>query len=362
MAAVRWDPRKFGTAADPVRQSALNSIASQNGCPKRYFYEREADAAGTTPPRRASWKPVLGTAVHAVIERGLNKTWALLESLYGPEARPAERPADAKLDWAPDGLRRRIEEVLREELERECVVLAGVDETGAPRPALPIEWYDDKPDTEIAAGVAMALGALRTTVERAESVVGTEVPFRAELEGYELEGTIDLLYRRRGDGALCLADWKTGERKLPQILLDYGYQPATYSYAVEHGRLWAGTDSEAVVGEHPAELHIVHLRDFVPYVKKPRAAGKGVGDLRGPGWYASQRRSEDRARLGASLRAVVGTVRMNRRLEALGEQCARCPFKSACLGDGYAPVGDEARDLAALVRDLDLGDASDLSD
>lgn len=347
---MTWNHREFGTASDPIRQSALNSIASQNGCAKRYQFDRIAEAAvGAAPVRRAHWRAALGTAVHAVIERALTRTWPQMCTLFGPAA-TVERPLEASEGWAPAALRHRVDEVLREELSK----AAGVDPaTGA---QLTLEWYDEDPETEIGAGAAMAIGGIRTAVERAEEIVACEAPFIATLDGYALEGTYDLVYRRRGDRALCLADWKTGERKLHPILLDHGYQVAVYAHALEHGVSWPEDDARRVsFGEAPAEIHVVHLRDFVPYVKKPRTPGKKVGDLRGPGWYASRRAPGDVERLRVSLRTVVGTVRMGRFVEQLGEQCSRCPHRAPCLG-ATVPNADEQRALAAALGGVDVGD------
>lgn len=348
--------RKFGTAEMPVRQSHLNDIASQNGCGKRFFYEH--DALVEKPKREtAGWKPALGTAVHAVIERALTRTWPKMVELFGPDAPP--RPLGQPTGWAPKALRDRVDEVLREELSKAAAEMTGV-------PGARVEWYDEDPETEITAGVAMAIGGIRTAVERAEEVLACEAPFKAELDGYHLIGTLDFLYRPRGaePGTIALADWKTGERKLHQVLLDHGYQGAIYAHALEHGVVWPGTERERRFGTWPAELHIVHLRDFVPYLKKPKTPGKGVGDLRGPGWAKSQRTSADVARLRVSLATVVGTVRMGRRLERLGEQCARCPYRGPCLGsEGYGPSKDEQREIRDAMRGLEsiddgLGDAA----
>lgn len=351
--------QRFGTKSHPVRQSSLNDIASQNGCAKRFVYDTEAELAEAATPRElAPWKMTMGTAVHAVVERGLTRAWPQLVTIFGPDA---QRPAGAGEAWAPANLRARIDETLREELER----ASRVDEQSPPRR---IDWRDEHPETEIAAGVAMAIGALRTAVERARSIVACEVPFAATIDvplasgktnTYHLEGTIDLVYRRRIDDAVCLADWKTGARKLDQILLDYGYQTSIYAYALEHGVLWPGTERETRLSVWPAEMHIVHLRDFVPYVKKPRTPGKKVGDLRGPGWSPSKRVPQDVARLRESLRNVVTSVRMGLRMEMLGEQCRRCPHKGPCLGDGHALAGAEARELERALGDADAGDDTD---
>lgn len=336
--------QKYGTADMPVRQSDLNDIASQTGCPKRFFYKREELLAGDTKDRKPHWRMALGTAVHAVIERGLVNAWDVLVRAFGPGNEFTDKPPS----WAPESLRLKVAQALREEMTK----AAGLDENGQPRE---VDWYDENPVVEMAAGVAMVLGALRTTVERADSIIACEAPFIAELDGFSLIGTIDLVYRRRGDLAVCLDDWKSGERKMHPILIDHGYQGAIYHYAVEHGVLFPGVEGrEMRLGVAPAELHIVHLRDFVPYVKKPRTPGKSVGDLRGPGWYASKRTSEDVNRLRVSLKTVVGTVRMNRRLESLGEQCARCPYKGQCLNAGRDLSKDEQRLIEDALAGIDL--------
>lgn len=338
---MAWNHKLFGTESMPIRQSALNDLASQNGCARRFQLDRIAEAE--TGARRDSthWRMCLGTAVHAVIERGLTRTWPVLVQAFGPGA---PRPEGAREGWAPESLRARIDTVLREEL-----ALAAKGE--------PVTWYDEDPEAEIAAGVAMAIGALRTAVERADSIVACEAPFRAVLDGYHLEGTIDLVYRPREDpSSIALADWKTGERKLPQVVLDHGYQLAIYAHALEHGVLWPGTERETRLGQWPAQLHIVHLRDFVPYVKKPRTPGKQVGDLRGPGWSPSQRTQADVARLRVSLRTIVGTVRMGRFIEQLGEQCSRCAHRGPCLNDGHGPSAAERKAIAAALDGIDIGD------
>lgn len=335
----RWY-QKFGTAEFPVRQSALNSIASQNGCAKRFFFETEQQLAGDAPPEREHWRRVFGVAVHAVIERALSKppVWDQLVGIYLPSS--ANRPADAPPNWCPRPLRVRIDETLREELTRAAN-------------GQPIEWMGEDPETEIAAGVDMVIGALRTVVERARRIVAVEAPFRVQLDEYHLEGTIDLLYEPidQPQGTVALADFKTGERKLAQVVLDFGYQTSTYAHAVAEGEIFPGTERAFRIGAFPTSIHIVHLRDAVPYVRGPKK-----GSLRGPIWYAARRAPDDIARLRVSLRDVIGTVRMGRRLEAIGEQCAWCPFRGPCLGDGYQLPPAEARQLERALDGIDLGD------
>lgn len=314
--------RSFGTADMPIRQSDLNSIASQNGCAKRFFYDKEAQLFGVTPPERAHWRRVVGTAVHAVIERALGREPMVSAVLAG------RLPTET-----------RVHDVLEEELERAAE-------------GNPIEWMDASAPTEKMAARYMVLGALRTVAERARRIVAVEAPFAVELDGYHLVGTIDLVYEPKdAPGEVVLADWKTGERRLAQVVLDHGYQLAIYSHALAEGALWPGTEHETHVGLYPRAAYVAHLRDFVPYIKGPKA-----GKLRGPGWYAARRAPDDVARLRVSLRTIVGTVRMGRRLEQIGEQCARCPFRGPCFGEGAGPSADEARQLELALAGLDLSD------
>lgn len=338
-----WNYRAWGTLADPIRQSALNDIASQNGCGRRYFLARDAEARGEVKPRTtAHWHMTLGTAVHAVIERALTRQWATLVELMHPTLGRGERTSP--------NLVRSIERAYDEELHAatKCPI------TGE---HLPIEWRDENPADEKADAVAMIIGALRTTVERASQILGCEVPFRVELDGYVLEGTIDLLYEPRGGepGHVAIADWKSGERKMDQIILDHGYQPAIYSEAVHAGVLWPNEPDRAVtLNTWPAGMHIVHLRDFVPYKRAPRSAGKKVGDERGPGWYPSHRTEQSIARLRVSIRNVVGMVRMGRFLEQLGEQCRRCPYSGPCLTDGAGPSKSELRAVERALEGINF--------
>lgn len=378
---MTWNFRQFGTAADPIRQSALNAIASQNGCGKRYFLERQAEADGTMPPEHYGWRRCLGTAIHAVLERALTKT--------------AEPILAGKLPS-----RERVLNVLDEELVR-----AADGDVGR------IDWRDEKPAVEKAEAVTMVLGALSTVAERASSIVAVEAPFAVEIDSYSVVGTIDLLMRDK-DGALVVVDWKSGQQHLPRVVLDHGYQVGVYMHAVLEGALWPGTERETRLAETPGHVYIVHLRDFVAYDRaavilrslrvdgpaeskmvaariqhlypaSPNSAAGIMGALSKLGltqkqrkgrtvewsatpgdrmpptqsiWYRSERNADDVARLKVSLKTVVGTVRLGRAVERLGEQCSRCPFRGPCLGEGERLSKDEKRDLFSALAGVDVGD------
>lgn len=389
-----WNFRAFGSAEDPVRQSALGAFASQNGCARRYKYERDAEADGELTHRdRWPWRSVMGTAVHAVIERGLTKRVDLI--LAG------KLPA-----------REHVLNALDQELARATRTAAELkDNPDAPGDAARIDWQDANPVLEKSEGVSMVRGALHTTAERACEIVAVEAPFRAELDGLHLEGTADLVYRPRANPeGIALADWKTGERHTPRVILDKGYQVSAYSFALEHGTLWPNDDARRVkLGQYPQSIHIVHLRDFVAYDRavamlatlrehgpatsvelcerlprfqlNPRSVAGLLNALSDEGlitkgkrkqatlwgasasqsgpstktiWYESQRSSEDVARFRVSLKTIVGTARMGRFVESMGEQCDRCPFQQQCLGAGYGPSKTEAKKIEDLLAGMDL--------
>jgi hypothetical protein len=87
----------------------------------------------------------------------------------------------------------------------------------------------------------------------------------------------------------------------------------------------------------------------VPYVRGPK-----TGNFRGPGWYAAKRAADDIDRLRVSLRTIVGTVRMGRKLEQIGEQCARCPFRGPCFGEGGGPSAEEAKQIELALEGIEF--------
>lgn len=351
-----WRHQQYGSATDAVRQSDLGDIASAYGCAKRFAFRKREEAASMGAPRkreRLSAKMALGTAVHETIRRALEHpdySAGILDS------RGERLPTEARVLET-------VEAELRAESERE----------GAP-----IDWYGDDSAVEKQNAVMMVRGALREVGRRAKKVIACEAPFVAELGGFFLGGTIDIVFEAL-DGALVLADWKTGAQRMHPIVLAHGYQIAMYSHAVGAGTFYPGEAREMRIGRHPDRAFIVHLRDHIPYAKKTTKAAERAeeaaffkvaqgekvtcvaGDERGPGWYAANRRPEDVARFGESLRNIVNTVRLGRFIETIDEHCVRCPYKGPCLTDGHAVSGDEAKQLEAALRGVDLGDASDLA-
>ena len=341
---TRWDHRRYGSASDPIRQSDLADIASAYGCSKRFQMRKQAEAEGRLEVRETiSGRMANGTAIHETIRAYLDdcRAWPRIQQGELPSPEAVAQVYARELVTAAEGKR--------------------------------IEWYGDDLTQIGLDAVAMVRGALRATAERAADIVACEAPFLVELDEYWLQGTIDLVYRpKSAPDAIAFLDWKTGEQRIAQIILDHGYQTAIYSHAIADGVLFPGTPRASSPKMFPAEIHVVHLRDFVPYkkattktVERPEeCAHFGVsrgtkvklvaGDTRGPGFYRAHRKPEDVARLRVSIRNIVSTVRLGRFVEFLDEHCDRCPFKSACLTDGHAVAGDEKKQLEAALRGVDF--------
>jgi hypothetical protein len=132
-------------------------------------------------------------------------------------------------------------------------------------------------------------------------------------------------------------------------------------------------------GEYPAEVWHVHAADFVPYKKAGKKAVKrredlawygyespqtphvyAAGEHRGPGWLPVQVTEYDLPRLAHRLRAVIGSIRMGRFIDQVGERCARCPYSRDCLTSGYSPRAN-SDDARAIERALRAGAANDNS-
>jgi hypothetical protein len=112
------------------------------------------------------------------------------------------------------------------------------------------------------------------------------------------------------------------------------------------------------------------LADFVPYKKagakevkrpedlkhfgyvQPTKHKYTAGELRGPAWLPVKLSEYDMPRLESRLRNVVGSIRMGRFIDQVGERCKRCSFKGDCLTGGYAPTGDARKSLERTLRTL----------
>jgi RecB family exonuclease len=349
---MSWDPRKWGTRRDPLHQSDIKSLFGAWGCPRRFsYYKTEraeaAERGERYEPPTAHARRDLGTAIHETIARVLRHE-PTRRRLHGSDT----VPTDASLRRA-----------LVEEFDR------AVDG----RPLYGLKRGQTQLDL-LADGVAMVHGALRTLSERMCETTFVEAPFIAPIDMGSgdpiwIEGTIDWI-GINDEGCIVLADWKTGARTVPKMDRDRGFQLGLYAYAIAEGELFPGTPNAVQIAEYPDELYIVECSDFVPYKKKGRKAvgtreaadfwgvpvgdkaSYEAGDMRGPGWYRSERRLDDHDDMVCALRGIVSAVRAGHIYKTPGEVCERCPFYDACTSEGYEIDGEDAEQLAAAAASL----------
>jgi len=382
-----WNYRRWATIDDPAHKSDLNQITGDWGCLKSFRYAKDARAAGAAreDADRVSGKLVAGTATHEALARALSNDDVRTRLLSG--------------SWKVSATQ--IKTVFHEELDR---AVAGRE----------VVWYGskDNPDKVYADRVAMITGALNHLHEHVAEVVAIEPGFIAPLGEYWLSGHLDLIYRpRHNPSGIAFGDWKTGQTKPSAIELDHSWEAGVYSAAMltgiwiarEHVTQPAGTPNRYLVerelleaelirvakvaeaGEtlpahaqrydaHPDDIRYVHLADYPPYEKAGKKDVKRAeelefwklsepgevkftkGMLRGPGWYQVRRTEHDIPRLEHLLKNVVGTVRMGRFFESMGDKCARCPWRSDCLTAGYEVRGDERRLLELSMRGVAIND------
>lgn len=390
--SMRWDPRRYGSIDDPCHKSHLESLVGEYGCSRRFELDRRAEASRAPRSALVSGQMLMGTVVHAVLERTVMAPHVMSQLREG-----------AELDLAST-LR-----VVRDEWERHA---DGLD----------VRWgRGESLEAELARTAEMVRGVMLTWPARIKAPRLAEAGFIAPLGSLWTEGHIDLVFEAHG-GRLALLDWKRGTQLPPQVVLDHGWEGAIYSAALRHGVLlprwmlarWrtCGTmapelpredrmamrDAESerdamhaalrgcgrlleagkrlpggviMYGQFPEEIYRVHLRDFVPYrnagsktVTRPDEiahfglSGPGTvrykaGDVRGPGWYRVRRTEQDLPRLERMLRTVVGLVRMGKFVEAIGKQCVRCGHSGVCLTSGYGLGESDMRAVNSVARQLD---------
>lgn len=392
---MTWNHRRFGTVDFPIHKSHLNTITGNYGCPRRFQYEMEfqhGDGERDVPARNIiSASLACGSAAHETLARALSNPDVKAAVLAGP-----------------NGVSRsRVKATFWEELETE---IGGRQ----------IEWGDTSDDDYIdmvhgaldqlhqyAADVVMLEAGFTLELEGLYFAGHTDLIYRP-VGGMHTLGLSDWKTgKTKPDPIELNHGWESG---IYSAAMRYGTflgrehvsfvqeadgqwtgtcmgRSVTRSthWQAERDALEAGLDELARGATHPgtvrfdefpSEIHHVHLRDYIPYqkagskqVKRKEdlvhygltAPGKVTfmaGDRRGPAWLPVRRDEREVPRLKHRLRTVVGTVRMGRFLDLVGERCNRCPFAQQCLNDGYAPRGEELAELTRAFAEagLDLTD------
>lgn len=374
---TRWNHQRWGQPEDPIHQSDLNSLAGKFGCLEAFKRKKTDAALGTKKEYlTANGKLCAGNAAHSVLARILRN--------------PASRDAALHLSAGDSFSHSQITAAFQQEMQIEA-------------DGKQIEWFKENGDKwcdDICVMIGEALSDLSFHVAE---VVAVEQAFVTHVDGYWLTGTCDLIYRD-ANGALCLADWKTGKQVPHPIELDHGWQGAIYAHALRFGYFYESNDraqgeadaieiatawqrsidagegldaattwqlervGAACYSEYPERVRYVQLRDYLPRKRASKKAVKRTeelawlqmaepgdhkyvaGDRTGPAWYHMNLREDFTPRLRYLLSSSVSWVRFGRMPPTPGEKCTRCVYREPCLLDGYKPFGKEKRQLDLIAK------------
>lgn len=395
-----WNYQRYGKPDQLIHKSHLNVIAGEYGCPRRFKYDQDAAAAGErerdpdSGDRFVSGATVAGSAAHEVICRALCNEGIRAQLLAGePVSLERVRSTfDAELILAASG--RRIE-WRKDELKQRAACVAMIYGTLAAlhkrvhsvvlvEPAFVTcvdgYWlgghidliYRPRSDPGTLALADWKTGVQRPHVIELDHSWEAAIYSAAMFDGVfvrrdacELGRALDGQWRARccGHEVVSMSRFHAERDCLERVLSEL----AARALAVpEH----IGPACVRL-GQFPSEIHTVHMRDYVPYeragkkeIKRPEdlrhygltdaaQISYAAGDARGPAWLPVRRGEHDLPRLGHRLRHVVGSVRMGRFIDIVGEHCTRCRYAGPCLNGGYAAVGDEQAQLTAALKSLD---------
>jgi len=384
---MAWDYKRWGTIDDPIHKSDLNAISGDYGCLRAFKYGKDATAEGKSreSETECNGRMMSGTAAHETIARALSNPKVQPKMLghqdvWSVDVASCQRVYDLEMAQAVSGRQ--------------------------------VHWYDADDEKITVQRAEMIAGVLNNMKHHVKSVRLLEAGFIVKIGDYWCSGHTDLIHEpMRKPGTIALADWKTGQTKPNEIALNHSWESGVYSAAMKSG-LWIARehvelpintvgrymkerealetelirvakaytehgelpDHVQVLGQFPSEIHYVHLADYVPYQKAGKKEAKrpeelrfygldapgdvkyAKGQQRGPAWYEVRRTEQDIPRLESLLRNVVGTIRMGRFFESVGEKCTRCPHKQPCLNSGYELRGDPKQVMDRMLKQLAIED------
>ncbi len=388
---MAWNYKRFGTVDFPIHKSHLNTLTGDYGCPKRFQYEMDAMVGAVERPVPArniiAASLACGSAAHETIARALTNPEVRAAVLAGPGAVSRARVratfweeleteiGQREIEWgkATDdeyidmvhGLLNSLHLYAADIVQLEAgftMELEGVHSAGhvdviyrprwAPHTLALADWKtgQTKPH-QISLDHGWESGLYSAAVRFGTFLGREHVTFEQAADGQWI-GTC------HGQSVTRSTHWQA-ERDALEAGLDQIARGNTHPGAVSYG-------------EFPSEIHHVHLRDYIPYRKAGTKVAKRPEDLRyyrlnesatvayksgehrGPAWIPIDREELHVPRLKHRLRTVVGTVRMGRFLDLVGERCSRCPFSQQCLNNGYAPRGEELVELTRAFQEAGL--------
>lgn len=390
-AGMAWNYRRFGSVDFPIHKSHLNTITGNYGCPKRFQYEMDVQHGSGTRDTKdrgiISASLACGSAVHETLARALSNPDVRAAVLAGPGAVS----------------RARVRATFWEELDKEI----GTRQ---------LEWGDTSDDDYIdmvhgaldqlhtyAADVVLIEAGFTLQLNGLYFAGHTDLIYRPRWASDTLALADWKTGKTKPDPIELNHGWESGiysaamrfgtflgrEHVTFESAPDGGWTGTCLGRSVTRSTHWqaerdaleAGLDELARGAEHPgtvrfdqfpSEIHHIHLRDYIPYRKAGKKQAKRKEDLahyglaspgtveyvagerRGPAWVPVRRDEREVPRLKHRLKTVVGTVRMGRFLDLVGERCNRCPFQQQCLNDGYAPQGEELERLTQAFAEAGL--------
>lgn len=341
-----WDWGQFAASPnDALHKSDLLTFAR---CPRKLFYSRMEKATGTKSGRIFA-NMIMGTAVHATLERAL--PWVIAKG------KPADQAHIRMVYWS--------------ELE------AALKREGADQKDMVWAKSAGSPDAEHKRKVEELYYFLMHADKRIKAVLGVEHEFVSVFRSRNFEiyaaGTLDIIFRSV-EGNLSLADFKSGKLRPDQLSLDRGYELGFYAAALQYGEVGP---EHVRYGEYPKEIYILATADFLPAAKdsarvvwqsdeakyfdvKPGTEVKvAKGQQRGVGWYRANRDGSEMPSIMYGIEQMVLNVRSGKFFPVFdGKMCASCRFKEPCLNEGFLDLDktqvDELEQMLANVPD-DLG-------
>lgn len=402
-----WNWQTWGRAADLIHQSDLNGLVGKFGCPEQFRRKKEERITGERVYESAGGKLCSGNAVHAVAHRVLRSAAAAAVVLKHPHVPGDPRIGDHSIACSFD------EEFERERAGREVTwYKVNPEKWRADCLAMLRGLFDDIHNH--VGETVMAECAFVYQLDGMWMTGAIDYVYRARLPDGSVSERLSFSDWKTGAQRPHQIDldhgWQSGIygnamrsayfvpfENVPRPAHPKRHRDAVEEACTEIAVAWQAAmdcddrqaslaetgDSpaarlDAIVkkwgavkfSEYPERIRYVHLRDYIPYTRKGTKTAErpeelafynlaekakvpyAKGETRGPAWYHVNRAESDTPRLRHLLRAVVSWVRFGRFPAAPGEMCSRCKFREPCLLDGYKPIGEERKQLAAVQKAL----------
>lgn len=401
---TRFDWRKYGTLSFPIHKSHLSTLVGEFACTEQFLYDRKREVDPKAEERKTcSGKTAMGSAAHEAIARALRKEELRDRLLAGGHTMSVEGVTKVVLEEfarETEGL----EVIWYGKAERESVLesivamtqgllndihkhVAAVELVEAGFIAQIGEyWTEGHVDLAYrpkANPEQLGLTDWKTGATKPHQIVldhGWESGFYAnalQCGIFVRTDTVELWRKLVAHGesvplenfeqtALATAP---NDREAMHIVLR--------SMARKRERGESLPEEVVQPARFPDEIRLTHLADYVPYQKKGKKsverpeevefwglpeAGEvkyEAGQQRGPAWYRVRRTADDLPRLEHLLRGVVGWVRFGRFVKSVSEKCTRCSYRAECLTSGYEARGEEAKQLAGMLKNVEFDGFAD---